>query len=257
MTGMRRSGEVQRCDRCRAVFTPDELRAASPYATCKFCDATTRVKPEAPRPPEPPPAPVLPAIPVPRRFIVVEDGVAARGEGPYRGLEVSDHSISIRWPYQSLASRLPMTAFTVGWCGVLLTAIVAALATEPTAVLFTALHVAAGVWLARDTYRAWAYQRWIRLDRRSLSVGVGRTPFAGGIHVRREDLDQIYVVSRSHRRGMTFEVHARDRTGESQLLLETESESEAWWIEQFLEQHFQLVDTLVAGEHRRQLPSGA
>ncbi|MGE0869059.1 MAG: hypothetical protein AB7P03_10860 [Kofleriaceae bacterium] len=248
-----------RCPLCGGLFTPDQVRAANPSATCTFCNASVLLR----RPPsEPEDAP--PALPVGFTVteLAAESALAPVAITPYRepGREIVQHDgLLIEWRVDNKAVRRvgPIATAATLTAGAAIIGLGLAF-TEPGAVVCGLMPVLCGVF-------GWIFTRhWWRPERALLANTEGiqflRRKLLGGwkpAHLPAAEIAQLYVVDSQdpdkavYPAYARFELRAKDRAGRSHVLVMVETPEQAWWLESRLEQHLGLIDRPVPGELER------
>ena len=93
---------------------------------------------------------------------------------------------------------------------------------------------------------------WVVVDKKSLSVRHGPVTFKTSYTFTRAEIEQLYIKERVEKGQFRFyEVHALLTTGNHVELISTlETVEQALWMEQRLEGHLGIIDTVVEGEFR-------
>lgn len=157
--------------------------------------------------------------------------------------------IQHRWPR---LMALPLGLFSIAWDAFLVSWYSGVLRQDaPSAmVLFPLPHVAVGLVLPYVALAFWLNSTFVEIEAGNLRIRHRPLPFPGQRTLRVGDVQQLFCVERSGRKGsVSFEVMVRLASErETKLVGGLSTEREARFIEQQLEGRLQLADRPVLGE---------
>jgi hypothetical protein len=175
-----------------------------------------------------------------------------RTPGDPEGLAVVDgESSTVSYPWRTWALLFLLLWCTV-WDGSLLIMGVGAIAAgQPEALLYSSMHLVAGLAVTYLTAALAVNHTQLRVDRDGLSVSHGPLPWWGGRQLSRSEIEQIYVIEdRGSKGGRTYSVHARIAPGHPVRLVHgLPTAARARFLEDWLEKKLGLADAPVSGEH--------
>lgn len=230
------------CEVCRSPLRAEDVRLDIAVARCHACNAVYDLSGRKARGLDVPASRLKlqrAKAALPSRFEVEDDGTTAR--------------ISWRW---FTLKTLGLAAFCVFWDGFLVVWYGSTLRspnTPTTAMLFSLLHVAAGVWITYTVLTGFFNHTRIEVNRALLTIRHSPLPWAGNRVLPGRSLAQLYgeeVVSRSRNgTSITYNLVALDREGRKvKLLTGLEEKDQVLWLEQTLERRLGIEDVPVDGE---------
>jgi hypothetical protein len=245
-----------RCPRCRGIFTPDQVRAAQPSATCTFCQLTVVLR-------RPPPEPPVAALAWPEGFVVTEIAAPASttsaidlDRGPYRSAAARAvqlrPGVTITWPTNQRIAKWGFTCFTAVFVTAFaVTGFVRArlsIADAPALAIY-ALIVG---FLVYATLATWLNVTRVVADHEGLSCRIGPIWQASAVSLPVGRITQLFIVEETDSDGdRSYALFARlgeRETDHKVVVLDTAEQ--AWWLEERLERYLGITDRPIAGEHR-------
>lgn len=150
-----------------------------------------------------------------------------------------------------------LTLFALVWNVLLVLFCVAAFSTgNGVMVLFTGLHLGAGLWMAYRAAAGYVNRTYITVTPQTLSVIHHPLPYWGNRKIGSTEVAQLYskeVVARGRRSAsVTFEVHATTTSGRNvRLVRDLATSEQALYVEQEIEKFLRIPDHPVRGEIHR------
>jgi hypothetical protein len=214
------------CPSCGKPFAPSQVNLALGVASCEPCGQVHDLTQRRP--------------------------VSDKGPGDPEGLVVADgESPSVRYSWRSI-----VLLFLVIWCfmwdGAMLVVLGGALAQgQGEALLFSSMHIAAGLAMTYYTLAVALNHTEIRLQGGELRVSHGPLPWWGERTLSRKAIEQVYVIEdRGSKGSRTYSVHARLSPGHPVRLVHgLASAGRARFLEGWLEKKLEITDVPVSGEH--------
>jgi hypothetical protein len=217
------------CPTCGKPFAPGQVNLALGVASCEPCGQVHDLSRRAAT------HPLAHRTPADPEGLVVVDG-----ESP---------AVSYAWRGWALL-------FLVLWCTIwdsaMLVVVGGAVSQgEWEALLFSSLHVAAGLGVTYLTVALAINHTEIRLRGDELHVSHGPLPWWGERLLSRRAIEQIYVIEdRGSKGSRTYSVHARLTPGHPVRLVHgLSSAGRARFLEEWLEKRLGIADAPVSGEH--------
>lgn len=230
---------VAKCRACQAVFSFDPPSRD---------EMAARAKTQAPTP-----SPLL-DVPLPAGIELHRDAPATAATGDYRSPVASAGRLRIvrRW---FTPHHIFLLLFAIAWNSFMVFWIVGTLSDGAGLfpLLFSSLHVAAGVWIAYMAITGLFNRTVIEVDRGVLSVRHGPIPAPGNRDIPIVELRQLFTVEKIGNKGVrSYELQAIVSNGPVVTIAKNLTESsQALFLERAIEDHLGIEDQPVQGEMRK------